>query len=209
MKSPAAAGPMQNAVNFLTTPVVILTATFASLIGIATSALISPDSNGYYDSVDNLILQNPQNELNDYNDSNQLYDQSTVFDKFSAAIAVTGLAQQFENFTHNVIDTITTTINTANNSDDSNFTNNMTTETSSIARGPNNYWALFALVLVMGTAAGNILVCLAIAWERRLQNVTNYFLMSLAITDLMVAVLVMPLGILTLVKGEYYTQIHY
>lgn len=66
----------------------------------------------------------------------------------------------------------------------------------------NNYWALLALVLVFGTAAGNILVCLAIAWERRLQNVTNYFLMSLAITDLMVAVLVMPLGILTLFYGK-------
>lgn len=66
----------------------------------------------------------------------------------------------------------------------------------------NNWWALSALVLVVGTAAGNILVCLAITWERRLQNVTNYFLMSLAITDLMVAILVMPLGILTLVRGE-------
>lgn len=66
----------------------------------------------------------------------------------------------------------------------------------------NNWWALLALVLVIGTAAGNILVCLAITWERRLQNVTNYFLMSLAITDLMVAILVMPLGILTLVRGE-------
>lgn len=68
--------------------------------------------------------------------------------------------------------------------------------------GLNNWWAMLALVLVLGTAAGNILVCLAITWERRLQNVTNYFLMSLAITDLMVAVLVMPLGILTLVRGE-------
>lgn len=66
----------------------------------------------------------------------------------------------------------------------------------------NNYWALLALILVIGTAAGNILVCLAITWERRLQNVTNYFLMSLAITDLMVAILVMPLGILTLVHGK-------
>lgn len=66
----------------------------------------------------------------------------------------------------------------------------------------NNWWALSALVLVVGTAAGNILVCLAITWERRLQNVTNYFLMSLAITDLMVAILVMPLGILTLVRGK-------
>lgn len=68
--------------------------------------------------------------------------------------------------------------------------------------GLNNWWAMLALVLVLGTAAGNILVCLAIAKERRLQNVTNYFLMSLAVTDLMVAVLVMPLGILTLVRGK-------
>lgn len=66
----------------------------------------------------------------------------------------------------------------------------------------NNWWAMLALILVVGTAAGNILVCLAITWEKRLQNVTNYFLMSLAITDLMVAVLVMPLGILTLVRGK-------
>ena len=66
----------------------------------------------------------------------------------------------------------------------------------------DNWWAILALILVIGTATGNILVCLAITWERRLQNVTNYFLMSLAVTDLMVAVLVMPLGILTLVKGE-------
>nr|CAD7194950.1 unnamed protein product [Timema douglasi] len=77
-----------------------------------------------------------------------------------------------------------------------------TSEGSEIQRTTaNNWWALLALALVVGTAAGNILVCLAITWERRLQNVTNYFLMSLAITDLMVAVLVMPLGILTLVKA--------
>lgn len=75
--------------------------------------------------------------------------------------------------------------------------------TSPMIEDRNNYWALSALILVAGTAAGNILVCLAITWERRLQNVTNYFLMSLAITDLMVAILVMPLGILSLVKGEY------
>lgn len=77
--------------------------------------------------------------------------------------------------------------------------------TSPMIDDQNNYWALSAIFLVVSTAAGNILVCLAIAWERRLQNVTNYFLMSLAITDLMVAILVMPLGILILVKGEYQT----
>ncbi|XP_045457169.1 5-hydroxytryptamine receptor 1A-alpha [Melitaea cinxia] len=67
----------------------------------------------------------------------------------------------------------------------------------------NNWWALIALALVVCTAAGNVLVCLAIYLERRLQNVTNYFLMSLAITDLLVAVLVMPVGILTLVRGYF------
>lgn len=66
----------------------------------------------------------------------------------------------------------------------------------------NNWWALIASVLVVCTAAGNVLVCMAIYLERRLQNVTNYFLMSLAITDLLVAILVMPLGILTLVRGK-------
>lgn len=66
-----------------------------------------------------------------------------------------------------------------------------------------NWWALVALMLVVCTAAGNVLVCLAIYLERRLQNVTNYFLMSLAITDLLVAILVMPLGILTLVQGKF------
>ncbi|XP_074040662.1 5-hydroxytryptamine receptor 2B [Leptinotarsa decemlineata] len=77
------------------------------------------------------------------------------------------------------------------------------TNSTSIEEEVVNWWALSALGLVVGTAAGNILVCLAICWERRLQNVTNYFLMSLAVTDLMVAILVMPLGIYTLFRGYF------
>lgn len=68
----------------------------------------------------------------------------------------------------------------------------------------NYWWGLLASMLVAFTAAGNVLVCCAIYLERRLQNVTNYFLMSLAITDLLVAMLVMPVGILTLMKGKFY-----
>jgi 7 transmembrane receptor (rhodopsin family) len=85
------------------------------------------------------------------------------------------------------------------NTNYTNFTANVETEGQ---EEKDNYWALLAIILVIGTACGNILVCLAIAWEKRLQNVTNYFLASLALTDLMVAVLVMPLGILTLFRGE-------
>ncbi|XP_011302878.1 uncharacterized protein [Fopius arisanus] len=87
--------------------------------------------------------------------------------------------------------------------DDDNPGGNITSEINYNPHELNNWWAMIAIVLVVGTAAGNILVCLAITWERRLQNVTNYFLMSLAITDLMVAILVMPLGIVTLVRGYF------
>lgn len=77
-----------------------------------------------------------------------------------------------------------------------------TTDVLDEGNAVNNWWALIALLLVVFTAAGNVLVCMAIYLERRLQNVTNYFLMSLAITDLLVAILVMPLGILTLLRGK-------
>ena len=50
---------------------------------------------------------------------------------------------------------------------------------------------------------GNILVCLAIARERKLQNTTNYFLMSLAIADCLVAILVMPMGMIAEVLGHF------
>ncbi|XP_028157863.1 5-hydroxytryptamine receptor 2C-like [Ostrinia furnacalis] len=86
-----------------------------------------------------------------------------------------------------------------------NLTGNITEKNATLndSGEVNNWWALVALILVLCTAAGNVLVCLAIYLERRLQNVTNYFLMSLAITDLLVAILVMPLGILTLVRGYF------
>lgn len=93
--------------------------------------------------------------------------------------------------------------NGSNGSTSSNHTGNETDISTTTLVQEDNYWALLAIILVVVTAGGNILVCLAITWERRLQNVTNYFLMSLAITDLMVAVLVMPFAILTLFKGRW------
>ncbi|VDK48105.1 unnamed protein product [Cylicostephanus goldi] len=49
------------------------------------------------------------------------------------------------------------------------------------------------------------MVCIAIATDRRLHNVTNYFLFSLALADLLVCLVVMPLSILnTLFFDEYY-----
>jgi hypothetical protein len=62
--------------------------------------------------------------------------------------------------------------------------------------------ALCLGVIVLATAVGNILLCLAVMTERRLQNMTNYFLTSLAVCDLLVAVLVMPLGLVVELFGK-------
>lgn len=42
--------------------------------------------------------------------------------------------------------------------------------------------------------SGNVFVIAAIILERNLQNVANYLVASLAVADLLVACLVMPLG---------------
>ncbi len=74
----------------------------------------------------------------------------------------------------------------------------------SLNGGEPRHWGVLALTsLIIATAIGNILVCLAVVWERRLQNMTNYFLMSLAIADLLVSILVMPLGMIVELYGEF------
>ena len=55
-----------------------------------------------------------------------------------------------------------------------------------------SYWALVFLVFPLLTIFGNVLVILSVAKEKALQSVTNYFIVSLAIADLLVAALVMP-----------------
>ncbi|XP_048745615.2 5-hydroxytryptamine receptor 1-like [Ostrea edulis] len=52
---------------------------------------------------------------------------------------------------------------------------------------------LFFLILMMiGTIIGNSLVCMAVALVKRLQTPSNLLILSLAVSDLLVAVLVMP-----------------
>ncbi|XP_014344677.2 5-hydroxytryptamine receptor 2B [Latimeria chalumnae] len=64
--------------------------------------------------------------------------------------------------------------------------------------------ALLFLMVIIPTIGGNILVILAVSLEKKLQNATNYFLMSLAVADLLVGLFVMPIALLTvLFKSEW------
>ena len=67
-----------------------------------------------------------------------------------------------------------------------------------------NYWALLLLVLCIIVVFGNVLVILSVAKERSLQNITNYFIVSLAVADLCVAGVVMPFYAYTMVRGSYF-----
>lgn len=65
----------------------------------------------------------------------------------------------------------------------------------------HNFLALLILPILCVTGLiGNVLVCIAIWTDRRLHNVTNYFLFSLALADMLVCMVVMPLAILVEVK---------
>jgi len=66
--------------------------------------------------------------------------------------------------------------------------------------------ALIAAVcglMIMGTVVGNVLVCTAVAIVRRLRTPSNLLIVSLAVSDLLVAVLVMPLAIAYEVMGRW------
>ncbi|KAL3044485.1 hypothetical protein OYC64_012891 [Pagothenia borchgrevinki] len=49
------------------------------------------------------------------------------------------------------------------------------------------------VLLIVVIIGGNLLVCLSVMTEKALKTTTNYFIVSLAVSDLMLAVLVLPL----------------
>ena len=66
-----------------------------------------------------------------------------------------------------------------------------------------NYYYLILAIFSVLTVFGNVLVILSVYKERTLRNVTNYFIVSLAIADLFVALFCMPFGIYVLVSIKY------
>ncbi|XP_036403596.1 histamine H2 receptor-like [Megalops cyprinoides] len=58
-------------------------------------------------------------------------------------------------------------------------------------------------VIIMLTVLGNVVVCLAVGASRKLRCVTNCFIVSLAVTDLLLGLLVLPLSAVLQLTGEW------
>ncbi|XP_068611359.1 dopamine receptor D4 related sequence [Brachionichthys hirsutus] len=73
-----------------------------------------------------------------------------------------------------------------------------------------NYVALvLGVALILVIILGNVLVCVSVLTERSLKTATNYFIISLAVADLLLAVLVLPLFVYSEFLGGVWTLSSY
>jgi len=70
------------------------------------------------------------------------------------------------------------------------------------------FTSLILGVMILTTIIGNVFVMMAILLDRHLQSVANYLILSLALADLLVAVLVMPLGAVTEILGCHLSPLY-
>ncbi|XP_066535307.1 dopamine receptor D2 like [Hoplias malabaricus] len=81
--------------------------------------------------------------------------------------------------------------------------------TSSPSSPPYNFYAVLLVLLIFCVIFGNVLVCVAVSREKSLQTTTNYLIVSLAVSDMLLATLVMPWGVYLEVVGEWrFSRIH-
>ncbi|XP_036431380.1 dopamine receptor D4a [Colossoma macropomum] len=74
-----------------------------------------------------------------------------------------------------------------------NLTSPTHTSSSSSSTEYNFPALIFGVLLIVVIICGNVLVCLSVYAEKALKTTTNYFIVSLAVADLLLAVLVLPL----------------
>ncbi|XP_070540266.1 histamine H2 receptor-like [Ptychodera flava] len=74
------------------------------------------------------------------------------------------------------------------------------------AERPTFIIAIIGIVIVaitLATILGNVLVCLAAVVNRKLRTVTNFFVVSLAVSDMLVGLLVLPLSAIYEIRREW------
>ncbi|XP_056635000.1 5-hydroxytryptamine receptor 1-like isoform X1 [Diorhabda sublineata] len=85
-----------------------------------------------------------------------------------------------------------------------NDTKNVTQEdTSGYNQVESIIISLILVSIIIGTIVGNILVCVAVCLVRKLRRPCNYLLVSLAVSDLCVAILVMPMATFYEINGKW------
>ncbi|XP_040021961.2 dopamine receptor D2 like isoform X1 [Gasterosteus aculeatus] len=89
------------------------------------------------------------------------------------------------------------------------LTSSNCTDSPPASSPPYNFYAVLLVLLIFCVVFGNVLVCVAVSRERALQTTTNYLIVSLAVSDLLLATLVMPWGVYLEVVGEWrFSLIH-
>ncbi|KPJ19176.1 5-hydroxytryptamine receptor 1 [Papilio machaon] len=63
--------------------------------------------------------------------------------------------------------------------------------------------AIVFMIVIFGTIVGNILVCVAVCLVRKLRRPSNYLIVSLAVSDLCVATMVMPVAMIYDLLGTW------
>lgn len=92
---------------------------------------------------------------------------------------------------------------------DGNFSTWRVTSDVASTLQPHSMVHLFATLVILGTIIllaiiGNVLVMAAVVLERNLRTVANYLVVSLAVADMMVATLVMPLAAVNEVSQRWF-----
>lgn len=87
-----------------------------------------------------------------------------------------------------------------------NFTND--TEPKEHRESPYEVWqqvliSFVLILIIIGTIIGNCLVCIAVAIVKRLQSPSNLLILSLAVSDLLVAICVLPFVAIQQVLGYW------
>lgn len=91
---------------------------------------------------------------------------------------------------------------------DSNSSGNVSNNTVAVAHYPSGYTlpqiviaSAVVVLLIIAVVVGNMLVIIAIATEKALKNIQNWFIASLAVSDFLLGLIIMPFSLANEVMG--------